>query len=71
MMIQDLEHRFAYHAPKTEEKKLDHALVRQRCLELAMFINEKVPQGREQSTAFTKLEEVMMWANAGIARAMD
>jgi hypothetical protein len=30
-----------------------------------------VPPGREQSLAFTALEEAMFWANAGIARAGD
>lgn len=30
---------------------------------------ELVPDGREKATAITKLEEFMMWANAGIARA--
>ena len=29
----------------------------------------KVPQGRERALALTKLEETIMWANAGIARS--
>lgn len=65
---QDLVHRFAFHPATTDEKRNEHTSVRTHCLELAQFINEKVPEGREKSLAITKLEEVMMWANAGIAR---
>lgn len=42
--------------------------IRNSYLEHAKIINEIVPPGREQSLALTKLEEVMFWANAGIAR---
>jgi hypothetical protein len=42
--------------------------MRESCAGLAMFIMDHVPEGREQSIALTKLEEVMFWANAGIAR---
>jgi hypothetical protein len=63
-----LKHRFGFHAATTEEKRNEHTSVRQNCLILALFINEKVPEGREKALAITALEEVMMWANAGIAR---
>lgn len=43
--------------------------IRANCGELAESILSNVPEGREQSVALTKLEEVMFWANAGIARA--
>lgn len=68
---EQLEWRFAFHPATDVEKKNDHASVRQHCLELAKFINKKVPEGREKSLAITKLEEVMMWANAGIARSSE
>lgn len=35
----------------------------------ASMIALRVPPGREQALALTKLEEAMFWANAGIARA--
>lgn len=63
----DLENRFAYHAP-TGGKAKKHGDLRADCHELAKKIVAVVPPGREQATALTKLEEVMMWANAGIAR---
>lgn len=68
MDIKDLENRFAFHAAATEEKRNEHTSVRNHCLDLAKYINEKVPEGREKILAITHLEEVMLWANAGIAR---
>lgn len=68
VQVEDLENRFKFHPATDEEKRNDHASVRENCLKLALFINEKVPEGREKSLAITHLEEVMMWANAGIAR---
>lgn len=68
MDIKDLENRFSFHPANTEEKRNEHTSVRQHCLDLALWINDKMPEGREKSLAITHLEEVMMWANAGIAR---
>jgi hypothetical protein len=64
----DIAHRFAFHAATTTEKADAHTSVRQRCRQLADFINEACPDGREKSLAITKLEEVMFWANGAIAR---
>lgn len=69
MNPEDIAHRFAFHAATTQEKRDEHTSVRQSCRQLADFINEHVPDGQEKSLAITKLEEVMMWANAAIARA--
>jgi hypothetical protein len=63
----DLANRFAYHAP-TGGKVKKHEGIRTECHELAKKIVAVVPPGREQAQAITKLEEVMVWANAGIAR---
>lgn len=60
--------RFAHHPPKDEAAAQRFADMRTRCLVMAEFIAKTVPVGREQATALTKLEEVMFWANAGIAR---
>lgn len=67
-MYDDIAHRFAFHAATTVEKKMEHASVRVHCADLAHFIDENVPDGREKALAITKLEEVMFWANAAIAR---
>ena len=63
----DLDNRFTYHTP-TPEKIDQYALLRNLGKELAEVISEECPHGRERSLAITKLEEVIMWANASIAR---
>lgn len=68
MHIDDIENRFAFHAATTEEKRDAHTSVRQQCRQLADFLNEKLPPGREKNIAITKLEEVMFWGNASLAR---
>lgn len=68
MTPDDITHRFAFHPANTEEKRNAHGSVRHACLDLADFINAKLPEGREKSLAVTKLEEVMFWANAALAR---
>ena len=42
--------------------------IRSKARALAHFIDKSVPDSREKSLAMTKLEECVMWANAGIAR---
>lgn len=68
MAPDDITHRFAFHAATTEEKREEHTSVRTNCADLAHFLNEKLPEGREKSLAITKLEEVMFWGNAALAR---
>lgn len=65
----DLENRFSFHPADTEEKKQAHETVRNMCLRLSIDLNNIVPEGREKVLMVTHLEEVMMWANAGIARS--
>lgn len=64
---EDLENRFTYHAPDGFQASL-YPMIRNKAKELAYLIDECVPSGREKSLALTKLEEVVMWANAGISR---
>lgn len=67
----ELSNRFAYHAPLSQTRRQAHENVRGQVGRLAHFIAATVPAGREQALAITKLEEAMMWANAGLARASD
>jgi len=67
----DIEHRFAFHAATTQEKRDDHTTIRQQCRKLADRMNEFLPDGREKAIVLTKLEEVMFWANAALAREND
>lgn len=64
----DLNKRFDYHKPADQQTAIKHESVRQSAKSLAAQVVDLVPEGREQSTALTKIEEAMMWANAGIAR---
>jgi hypothetical protein len=68
---EDLINRFEYHPPINEEVKMRHESIRDTCFNLAEIIVELTPSSREQSLAITKLEEVMMWSNAAIARNVD
>lgn len=68
MTNEDIRNRFAFHAATTEEKRNDHMSVRENCHQLAKFLNDKLPEGREKALAITHLEEVMFWSNAAIAR---
>lgn len=69
MEAQDLKHRFQFHPADAENTKRAHEDVREAMLNAALEVNELLPDGREKSLAVTALEEAMMWANAGIARA--
>lgn len=59
---------FTYHAP-TPDQIHKYTEIRHEAKILAAMILIDVPEGREKALALTKLEEVVMWANAGIARA--
>lgn len=63
----DLHREYEYHAP-TPEKAVLHSMVRQKVAAAADYIDSNVPNCRERSIAFTKLEEAMFWANAAVAR---
>lgn len=66
-VVADLKKRFTYHAPKPGQPELYVAL-RELGLDLAILISRTVPDGREKSSAITRVEEAIFWANAGIAR---
>lgn len=68
MEREDLINRFKHHPPKDKSTADLHEQVRSEIGNAADFVNKFVPEGREKSLAITKLEEAMMWANAGIAR---
>jgi hypothetical protein len=65
--IEQIERNFTYQAPKPGQPEL-YTFLRDKAKELALFISSVTPESREQSLALTKLEEVVMWSNAAIAR---
>lgn len=66
----ELRRRFQYHPPTTEQTKNDHEFIRKLFGDVAELVMNTLPPaaGREKALAVTKIEEAMMWANAGIAR---
>ena len=66
-LVRDLENRFTYHPPKGDQAQR-YVAIREKALELAKLIADSTPYSREQSLAFTNLEDAVMWANASIAR---
>lgn len=66
----DIERRFQLHKPdEARGRAMDH--VRSSIIELAYTIVANTYEGREQSLALTKLEEVTFFAIASIARKDD
>lgn len=61
-----IENRFSYHSPKVGQNEKYEA-IRSKAKELAWLIENECPESREKSTSQTKLQEVVMWANASIA----
>lgn len=68
LSVEEIENRFTYHPPQSDVVKDKYISLRNAGKDLAILINAAVPESREKSLAITKLEEVIMWANAGIAR---
>lgn len=64
---QKRDNNFVYHAPKDGQADR-YGEIRMRAKLFAEFLQLNCPQSRELSVAMTKLEEVMFWANASIAR---
>lgn len=65
----ELENRFSYH-PATKDTAPQHARVRDECLIFAIWLDDHLPDGRDKAVAFTKLQEVMHWANSAIAMSV-
>lgn len=64
---EDLKHRFEHHPPGAD-KIIRHGTIRRTLQAAAVEVADLTQPSREQSLAFTHLEEAMFWANAAIAR---
>ncbi len=67
MTNEEFTKRFTYHPVKGDQEQR-YVHIRTEAGHLAQVITEMTPESREQAIAFTKLEEVVMWANAAMAR---
>jgi hypothetical protein len=68
MRRDEIENRFSHHAPANNAVGDMHSELRAVLKSAAYKVDLMVPEGREHSLMMTKLEEAMMWGNAGIAR---
>jgi hypothetical protein len=64
---QELVRRHSYHPPLYESVARLHESIRLRTLEIALYLNRVLPEGREKSCALTAVQEAMMWSNAAVA----
>lgn len=69
MDADEFDKRFGYHPPSAGGIVEAHEAVRAAARTFAEIVNANTVPGREQSLAFTAIEEAMMWGNAAIARA--
>lgn len=65
--MNNLENRFNFH-PADEQKQVAHEHVRTQALAFAVEVDVMLVDGYEKDQSIAKIEEAMMWANAGIAR---
>lgn len=65
--MSELKDRFVYHPPKNDQVKR-YQQIRDAGYSMVLTLEVLVPESRERTIALTKLEEVVMWANAAIAR---
>jgi hypothetical protein len=59
--------RFRYKEPSDTVIVDAHDLVREEFKELALKMNDILPEGREKALVLTRIEEAMHWANSSIA----
>jgi hypothetical protein len=70
MDANEMDKRFGFH-PATGTTGPMHESARTLVRAAAEGLDHLVPEGREKAVVMTKLEEAMMWANAGIARGIS
>lgn len=63
----DLESRFTYHPPGTDQV-LAHERIRRAGLMFARFLKANCPESWEQRVAIDQVDMAVMWANAAVAR---
>lgn len=66
-MYYNIDHNFRHHSASNIQLE-KYQKIRDGAKDLAILIDKLCPDSRERSLAFTNLEQVVMWANASIAR---
>lgn len=62
----EITERFSFH-PGTDITAPKHDLVRIQLRQVALWVNDEIPESREKSLALTALQEAMHWCNSAIA----
>lgn len=70
-MARRVQHDFTNHPPVNDAVGATFDEATRRFIELAEWLIDHVPLGRELSLALTQLEQTSMWTKAGIARHQD
>lgn len=66
-LTERIDNDFTFHAASPDQQ-VRYGEVRERCQKLAHELTRLAPNSRELSIGINKLEEVMFWVNAAIAR---
>lgn len=69
MRNEELVDRFQRYRTRAENQEL-HSGIHDRALDLACWLNDRVPDCREKSVAIKELEDFCMWANAAVGRRL-
>ncbi len=67
----DMDNKFKHHPPTSDTVANAHQRIREECAYLSSIISQCVPVSDEKDEAVKKLQEVMFWSNAGIARHLN
>lgn len=66
----EIEHRFGFHKATVEGDNATlprHRDLRKEFKEFAAMLDEALPESREKSLVFTKLQEASMWSHCAVA----
>lgn len=65
--VREIVRRMGYHRPTSETLPIFEE-IRHHFIELSLWLDETLPDGREKSEQQTNLEDAQMWAIAAVAR---
>jgi hypothetical protein len=64
----EIDHRMTFHPVTGPAQAESYQKIREAGRVFAHLVADLTPYSREQSTAISKIDEAIMWANASIAR---
>ena len=70
MLDYDVDSIYTYHRPKPVDVE-KYPAIRAAAKKFAVLVLGTCPEGRERAAALERIEEAVMWANTGIARAKE